>query len=73
MYDYSEGEVLHSWKQFQIEGILKLRIKFMKHFVNYVREIVRSRRERCFSFEQIPFVHVRVDNHSTTKTWKRIR
>src|SRR5262245_25709337 len=37
VYDYSEGEVLHSWKQFPIEGIVKLRVKFMKHFVNYVR------------------------------------
>ena len=40
VYDYSEGEVLHSWKQLQIEGILKLRVKFMKLFVNYVRDIV---------------------------------
>jgi thymidylate kinase len=40
VYDYSEGEVLHSWKQFRIEGILKLRVKFMRLFVNYVRDIV---------------------------------
>jgi thymidylate kinase len=40
VYDYSEGEVLHSWKQLQIEGILELRIKFMKRFVDYVRDIV---------------------------------
>jgi thymidylate kinase len=40
VYDYSEGDVLHSWKQLQIEGIFELRIKFMKHFVNYVRDIV---------------------------------
>ena len=40
VYDYSEGEVLHSWKQLQIEGIFKLRVKFMKLFVNYVRDIV---------------------------------
>ena len=40
VYDYSEGEVLHSWKQLQIEGISELRVKFMKHFVNYVRDIV---------------------------------
>ena len=40
VYDYSEGEVLHSWKQLQIEGISELRIKFMKQFVNYVRDIV---------------------------------
>jgi thymidylate kinase len=40
VYDYSEGEVLHSWKQFQIEGILKLRVKFMKLFLNYVRDML---------------------------------
>src|SRR5919106_6041550 len=40
VHDYSEGEVLHSWKQLQIEGILELRVKFMKLFVNYVRDIV---------------------------------
>lgn len=40
VHDYSEGEVLHSWKQLQIEGIFELRIKFMKLFVNYVRDIV---------------------------------
>jgi thymidylate kinase len=40
VYDYSEGEVLHSWKQLQIEGIFKLQIKFMKLFVNYIRDIV---------------------------------
>jgi thymidylate kinase len=40
VYDYSEGEVLHSWKQMQIDGIFELRIKFMKLFVNYIRDIV---------------------------------
>ncbi len=40
VYDYSEGELLQSWKQLQIEGIFKLRIKFMKHFVHYVKDIV---------------------------------
>jgi thymidylate kinase len=40
VHDYSEGEVLHSWKQLQIEGIFELRIKFMKLFVNYMRDIV---------------------------------
>jgi thymidylate kinase len=46
VYDYSEGEVLHSWKQLQIKGISKLRIKFMKCFVNYVKDIV-SRNENA--------------------------
>jgi len=40
VYDYSEGELLQSWKQLQIEGILKLKVEFMKHFVNYVKDIV---------------------------------
>lgn len=40
VYDYSEGEVLHSWKHLQIEGIFELRVKFMKRFVNHVRDIV---------------------------------
>src|SRR5690242_17693034 len=42
VYDYSEGEVLHSWKQLQIDGISELRIRFMKHFVKYMREILNQ-------------------------------
>jgi thymidylate kinase len=40
VYDYSESELLHSWKHFPIEGILKLQVKFMKLFVNYLKDIV---------------------------------
>jgi thymidylate kinase len=40
VYDYSEGELLHSWKHFPIDGILKLRVNFLKLFVNHVRDIV---------------------------------
>ena len=40
VYDYSEGELLQSWNQLQIRGVFKLRIKFMKLFVNYVKNIV---------------------------------
>ena len=40
--DYSEGEVLHSWKQLQIQGISQLRVKFMKLFVNYVRDVTNQ-------------------------------
>ena len=46
VYDYSEGELLQSWNQLQIKGIFKLRVKFMKLFVNYVRHIV-SRDEKA--------------------------
>jgi hypothetical protein len=37
---------LQSWNQLQIKGIFKLRVKFMKLFVNYVRDIV-SRDEKA--------------------------
>jgi thymidylate kinase len=40
VYDYSEGELLHSWKQLQIRDICELRIKLMNLFVNYVRDVV---------------------------------
>jgi thymidylate kinase len=46
VYDYSEGELLLSWNQLQIKGIFKLRVKFMKLFLNYVRDIV-SRDEKA--------------------------
>src|SRR5689334_20393865 len=38
VYDYSEGELLHSWKHFPIDGILRLRMKFLKLFVEYIRD-----------------------------------
>ena len=38
VYDYSEGEVLQSWKQMQIEGIFEVRVKLMKLFVNYIKD-----------------------------------
>ena len=40
VHDYSEGEVLQSWNQLEIGGIFDLRVKFMKLFVNYVKDIV---------------------------------
>jgi thymidylate kinase len=48
LYDYSEGEVLHSWKHLQINGILELRVKFMKIFVNYVKDIVSQDENAIF-------------------------
>jgi thymidylate kinase len=48
VYDYSEGEVLNSWKQLQIAGIFELRIKFMKFFVNYVRDILNREENAVF-------------------------
>jgi thymidylate kinase len=48
VYDYSEGELLHSWKQLQIEGILKLRVRFMKLFVNHVRGVINRNKNAVF-------------------------
>ena len=48
VYDYSEGEVLQSWNQLQIKGILKLQVKLMKLFVSYVSEIVRREENAVF-------------------------
>ena len=48
VYDYSEGEVLQSWNQLQIKGILGLRVKFMKFFVNYVRDVVTQDKNAVF-------------------------
>jgi thymidylate kinase len=64
VYDYSEGEVLHSWKQFQIEGILELRIKFMKLFVNYMREIVNGDKDAVFLLNRF---------HLSTYAWTIIQ
>jgi thymidylate kinase len=48
VYDYSEGEVLQSWSQLQIKGIFRIQIKFMKLFVNYVRDIVSREKNAVF-------------------------
>ena len=64
VYDYSEGEVLHSWKQFQIEGILELRVKFMKLFVNYVRDIVSRDENAVFLLNRF---------HLSTYAWTIIQ
>ena len=48
VYDYSEGDLLQSWKQLQIDGVLELRIKFMKLFVNYLKDIVNQDKNAVF-------------------------
>jgi thymidylate kinase len=60
VYDYSEGEVLHSWKQFHIEGIVELRLKFMKRFVNYVRHTVSQDENAVFLLNRL---------HLSTYAW----
>ncbi|HEY1267147.1 MAG TPA: hypothetical protein VGH16_07805 [Candidatus Binatia bacterium] len=48
VHDFSEGELLQSWKQLQIEGIPEVRIKFMRFFVNYMKESVSRDRDTVF-------------------------
>ena len=48
VYDYSEGELLQSWNQLQIKGIFKLRIKFMRLFVDYAKAIVNRDKRAVF-------------------------
>jgi thymidylate kinase len=48
VHDYSEGEVLHSWKQLQIDGIAEIRINFMIRFVNYIRDVIRQDENAVF-------------------------
>jgi thymidylate kinase len=64
VHDYSEGEVLHSWKQFQIEGILELRVKFMRLFVNYVRDIISRDENAVFLLNRF---------HLSTYAWTIIQ
>jgi thymidylate kinase len=40
VYDYSEGEVLHSWKQLQIKGVSEVRVRLMNLFANHIKETV---------------------------------
>jgi thymidylate kinase len=48
VYDYSEGELLQSWNQLQIGGIFELRVKFMKLFVSYIKDIVTRNANAVF-------------------------
>jgi thymidylate kinase len=48
IYDYSEGEVLLSWNQLQIEGVHEIRIKLMKLFVAYIKTVLQRDRNAFF-------------------------
>ena len=37
VHDYSEGEILWSWKHQQIKDIFKLQIRLMRNFLDYVK------------------------------------
>ncbi len=48
VYNYSEEEVLFSWKHAGIPGIMKLRIEFMKIFINYMEQVLNDEPEAIF-------------------------
>jgi len=48
VYDYTEGEVLQSWNQLQIQGIFELQVRFMKLFVNYMRDVINRDQNAVF-------------------------
>ena len=48
VYDYTEGELLHSWKHFSIRGILEFRVKFEKVFAMHLREVIRRDKNAVF-------------------------
>lgn len=64
VHDYTEGEVLHSWKQFQIEGILELRLKFMKLFVSYMQTIIKRDQNAMFLLNRF---------HLSTYAWAAVQ
>jgi hypothetical protein len=53
LYDYSEGELLHSWKHVPIKGILQLRVKFIKLFVHYLTQIVTEQDNSTFILNRL--------------------
>jgi len=64
VYDYTEGELLHSWKQFQIEGILELRLKFMKLFASYMADIIQRDQNAVFLLNRF---------HLSTYAWAAVQ
>lgn len=48
VYEYSEGDVLLSWSQLQIDGIDALRIELLKLFVKYAKRIIEENAKAVF-------------------------
>lgn len=48
VYNYSEGDLLQSWKQLQIDGIFDLRIKYMTQFVKFVKNTIERNENAVF-------------------------
>src|ERR1044071_3275557 len=48
VYDYSEGELLWSWKHQQIKDIFKMQIRLMKNFLEHVTTALESDNKALF-------------------------
>jgi hypothetical protein len=48
IYDFSEGELLHSWKHMPIEGIAPLRFEFIQLFVSYLKSVTTRNENAVF-------------------------
>jgi thymidylate kinase len=48
VHDYSEGELLLSWKQRHVEGIHDIRLKFTKLFVEHITQRIRQDHDTVF-------------------------
>jgi thymidylate kinase len=48
IYDYSEGELMQSWKQLQIQGIFSLRVRYMRLFIEHVKDTIDCNHSATF-------------------------
>lgn len=53
IYDYSEGELLHSWKHSPIEGIFTLRLEFIRLFLCTVKSILNNDNNALFILNRL--------------------
>ena len=48
VHDYSEGEILWSWKHQQIKDIFKMQIRLMRNFLDYIAETLERDHKALF-------------------------
>jgi thymidylate kinase len=52
VHDYSEGEILWSWKHQQIKDIFKLQIRLMRNFLDYIKVTLERNDKAVFLFNR---------------------
>jgi thymidylate kinase len=75
VYDYSESELLHSWKHFPIGSILKLQVEFMKLFVHYLKDVTSRHENAVFvlnRFHLSTYASITVRQPELEKDYDRI-